>query len=153
MSTSHAGTREKSEPQLVITRVFDAPRELVYKVWTDPKHLAQWWGPHGFTTTILQMDVRPGGTWRYAMRGLDGNDYPFDGVYLEIDEPRRLVFSGTIHGDRSQEVWTEVTFTEQERKTTLRVHQVYSFESAATRGAPIGWNQMLDRLFEYLTRW
>jgi uncharacterized protein YndB with AHSA1/START domain len=153
MSASNVGSREKSQPQLVITRAFDAPRELVYRLWTDPKHLARWWGPHGFTTTILQMDVRPGGTWRYRMRGPDGNDYPFDGLYLEIDEPRRLVFSGTIHGDRSQQVWTEVTFTEQEGKTTLTVRQIYSFESPATRGAPIGWSQTLDRLSDYLAQW
>ena len=124
----------------------------MYQVWTDPDHLARWWGPQGFTTTIHQMDVRPGGSWRYAMRGPDGNDYPFDGVYLEIDEPRRLVFNGTIHGDPGQEVWTEVTFTECEGKTTVRVHQLFSFESDATRGAPIGWSQMLDRLVAYLAQ-
>ena len=71
--------------ELVLTRNFNAPRELVFKVWTDPKHVAQWWGPHGFTTRILEMDVRPGGVWRYAMRGQDGNDYPFDGA--RADDP------------------------------------------------------------------
>ncbi|HEX4004350.1 MAG TPA: SRPBCC domain-containing protein [Candidatus Acidoferrales bacterium] len=140
----------QAKNELVITRVFDAPRELVFKVWTDPAHVAEWWGPHGFKTTIQEMDVRRGGRWRYAMRGPDGNDYPFDGVFLEVAEPERLVFEGAIHGDVSQSVWTEVIFAEEGGKTRINVRQVYSFESAATRGAPIGWNQQLDRLVAYL---
>lgn len=136
--------------ELVLTRTFDAPRELVFKVWTDPKHLEQWWGPHGFTTKIREMDVKPGGHWRYAMRGPDGNDYPFDGVYVEVIEPERLVFDGTIHGSPEQRVWTEVTFADHGGKTEVTVRQLYSFESDATRGAPIGWSQTLDRLTAYL---
>ena len=58
----------KPKGELVLTRTFDAPRELVFKVWTDPKHVALWWGPHGFTTIVQEMDVRPGGAWRYSMR-------------------------------------------------------------------------------------
>jgi uncharacterized protein YndB with AHSA1/START domain len=139
--------------ELVLTRTFNAPRSLVYKVWTDPKHVAQWWGPHGFTTKIREMDVRPGGAWRYAMRGPDGNDYPFDGVYVEVVEPERLVFDGTIQGSPEHRVWTEVTFAEREGKTEITVRQVYSFESEITRtGAPIGWNQQLDRLAEFLAK-
>lgn len=155
MPAGNASTREgpgQVEHELVITRIFDAPRDLVFKVWTDPAHVAQWWGPNGFKTTIQEMDVRPGGHWRYAMRGPDGNDYPFDGVYAEVVEPERLVFDGTIHSDPGQRVWTEVTFTEQEGKTKVTVHQVYSFESAATRGASLGWNQQLDRLTAYLAK-
>ena len=137
--------------ELVLTRTFNAPRELVFKVWTDPKHLAQWWGPHGFTTKIREMDVRPGGAWRYAMRGPDGNDYPFDGVYLDVKEPERLVFDGTIHGSSEQRVWTEVTFADREGKTEVTVRQLYLFESEITRtGARIGWTQQLDRLEEFL---
>ncbi len=142
--------------ELTVTRIFDAPRNLVFKVWTDPKHVAEWWGPHGFKTTIHEMNVRPGGRWRrgrYSMRGPGGNDYPFDGVYLEVIEPERLVFDGAIHGDPSRGVWTEVTFTEQEDKTKVTVHQVLSFESEEImRGAPIGWNQQFDRLVEYLAQ-
>lgn len=139
--------------ELVLTRSFDAPRELVFKVWTDPKHVAQWWGPHGFTTRIVEMDVRPGGAWRYAMRGPDGNDYPFDGVYVEVVEPERLVFDGTIHRSPEQRVWTEVIFAEQAGKTEVKVRQLYSFENeAVTRGAPIGWNQQLDRLADFLSK-
>ena len=136
--------------ELLLTRTFNAPRKLVFKVWTDPKHLAQWWGPRGFTTKIREMDVRPGSVWRYAMRGPAGNDYPFDGVYVEVVEPERLIFEGSIHASPEQRVWTEVTFADRERKTEVTVRQLYSFESDATRGAMIGWNQQLDRLGEFL---
>jgi uncharacterized protein YndB with AHSA1/START domain len=139
-----------TKAELLLTRTFDAPRTLVFKVWTDPKHVAQWWGPRGFTTKIHQMDVTPGGVWRYAMHGPDGNEYPFNGVYLEVVSPERLVFDGSIHASPEQRVWTEVTFAEREGKTEITVHQLYSFESEATRGAPIGWNQQLDRLEEFL---
>ena len=155
MPASNAKASEghgKPAHELILERTFDAPRELVFKVWTDPAHVAQWWGPHGFKTTIHEMDIRPGGRWHYTMRGPDGNDYPFDGVYAEIVEPERLVFDGTIHADTSQRVWTEVTFAEVGGKTKIRIRQVFSFESAATKGAPIGWNQQLDRLTEYLAR-
>jgi uncharacterized protein YndB with AHSA1/START domain len=136
--------------QLVLTRIFNAPRQLVFQVWTDPKHLAQWWGPRGFTTEIREMDVKPGGVWSYVMRAQDGNEYPFDGVYVEVVEPERLVFDGSIHGAPEQRVWTEVTFAERGGKTEVTVRQLYTFESDATRGAPIGWNQQLDRLEEFL---
>jgi uncharacterized protein YndB with AHSA1/START domain len=96
------------------------------------------------------MDVTPGGVWRYAMHGPDGNEYPFNRVYLEVVSPERLVFDGSIHASPEQRVWTEVTFAEREGKTEITVHQLYSFESEATRGAPIGWNQQLDRLEEFL---
>jgi uncharacterized protein YndB with AHSA1/START domain len=136
--------------ELLLTRTFDAPRELVFKVWTDPKHVAQWWGPTGFTTTVEEMDVRPGGAWRYAMRGPDGKDYPFRGEYVEVLAPERLVFVGTIHEVHDHQVWTEILFAEEEGKTKITVRQLYSFESDATRGAPIGWSMQLDRLAKYL---
>jgi uncharacterized protein YndB with AHSA1/START domain len=136
--------------ELVLTRTFDAPRKLVFKAWTDPKHLAQWWGPRGFATSIREMDVKPGGGWHYSMRAPDGKEYPFDGVYLEVVEPEKLVFDGTIHGEPGQRVWTEVTFIEVGNKTQIKVRQLFSFESDATRGAPIGWSQQLDRFAEFL---
>ncbi len=136
--------------ELVLTRSFDAPRDLVFKLWTDPQHVAKWWGPHGFTTTIERMDVRPGGAWRYSMRGPDGRDYPFAGEYVEIVPPERIVFLGTIHSKTGHDVWTEVRFVERDGKTQIRIHQVYGFEGDATRGAPIGWSQQLDRLEKYL---
>jgi len=90
-------TKEK-EHELVPTRVFDAPRELVWKVWTDPKHVARWWGPHGFTNPVCELDVRPGGAIRIHMRGPDGTVYPMTGVYLEVVEPERIVFTSAALG-------------------------------------------------------
>jgi uncharacterized protein YndB with AHSA1/START domain len=145
-----SGAAFAAKGELVLKRTFDAPRQLVFKAWTDPKRLAQWWGPRGFTTNIREMDVRPGGVWTYSMRGPDGKDYPFDGVYLEVVEPEKLVFDGVIHGSPEQRVWTEVTFVEQGNNTEINVRQLYSFESDATRGARMGWNQQLDRFNEFL---
>jgi uncharacterized protein YndB with AHSA1/START domain len=146
------GNAESKKAELILTRTFDASREVVFQAWTDPKGLAQWWGPRGFTTKIHEMDVRPGGAWRYAMLGPDGNEYPFDGVYVEVVAPERLVLDGAIHGSPEQRVWTEVTFAEREGKTEITVRQLFSFESDATRGAPIGWNQQFDRFAEFLAR-
>jgi uncharacterized protein YndB with AHSA1/START domain len=140
----------KPQGELVLTRIFDAPRELVFKVWTDPKCIPLWWGPHGFTTTVQAMDVRAGGAWRFTMRGPDGNDYPFVGEYVEVQAPERIVFVGQIHAASGHDVWTEILFADEEGKTKVTVHQVFAMQSAATRGAPIGWSQQLDRLETYL---
>src|SRR5438128_10473572 len=76
-----------ADREIVVTRVFDAPRELVFEAWTDPTRVVQWWGPHGFTTTIHEMDVRPGGVWRFVMHGPDGTDYPNKVGFAEAAEP------------------------------------------------------------------
>jgi uncharacterized protein YndB with AHSA1/START domain len=93
---------------------------------------------------------RPAGALRYVMRGPDGKEYPSEGVYVEIEPPKRLVWKALIHDVKELEVWTEVMFAEHEGKTKVTVNQKYSFESDATRGAPIGWSQTLDRLTNYL---
>ena len=144
------GARWSKKRELTIERVFNAPRELVFQAWTKPEHLAQWWGPRGFTLPTCEMEFRAGGRFRLVMRGPDGKDYPFQGAYLEIVEPERIVFQGTIHDEPGHQVWTTVTFAEHEGKTNLTVRQTYSFESDATRGAPEGWRQTLDRLRDYL---
>jgi uncharacterized protein YndB with AHSA1/START domain len=77
--------------ELVYERVFDAPRDLVWKVMTDPARITQWWGPHGYTTTVVEMDVRPGGRWRFINHSPGGDDAPFKGEYLEVVPPERLV--------------------------------------------------------------
>jgi uncharacterized protein YndB with AHSA1/START domain len=155
MPAAPAGGRTSKPPfvpeaQLNLSRVFSAPRDIVFRAWTDPHHLAQWWGPRGCSTVIDEMDIRPGGAWRYAMHAPDGNVYRFDGVYIEIAEPERLVFDGFIHGSPAQRVWTEVTFRERAGQTEVNVCQYYTFVSDATRGASIGWNQQLDRFAEFL---
>jgi len=155
MAGSNARTGAASaaaDREIVITRTFDAPRELVFQSWTNPKHMVQWWGPRGFTLATCETEVRVGGRFRLVMRGPDGKDYPFQGAYLEIVEPERIVFQGTIHDEPGHQVWTTVTFAEEHGKTKVTVRQTYSFESDATRGAPEGWRQTLDRLGEYLAR-
>jgi uncharacterized protein YndB with AHSA1/START domain len=137
--------------EFVLTRIFNAPRKLVFQVWTDPKHLAQWWGLHGFTTEIRELDVRPGGAWRDVMHGPDGEQCQFDGTYVEIVAPEKLVFEGFVFGDPEQRVRTKVTFTELGDRTEIRVRQLYSFESAS-KGAPIGWSQTFERLEEFLAK-
>jgi DNA-binding transcriptional ArsR family regulator len=79
--------------EIAITRVFDAPRELVWEAWTNPKQVAQWWGPNGFTTPVCELDLRPGGAIRIDMRGHDGTVYPMTGIYRENVEPERLVLT------------------------------------------------------------
>jgi uncharacterized protein YndB with AHSA1/START domain len=144
-SSPRVGTEK---PEVVVRRVFDAPRRLVFEAWTKAEHLSQWMPPRGFTMARCEMEFRPGGTFRNAFRGPDGVEYPFEGIYREIVEPSRIVWAGTIHDDL--EVVTTATFEEHDGKTTLTVHQVFSHESDATRGAPIGWGQSLDKLGELL---
>jgi uncharacterized protein YndB with AHSA1/START domain len=133
-----------------MTRTFDAPRRLVFAAWSSAEHLTKWFGPRGFTVPSCEMDFRDGGVFRFTFRGPDGNDYPFDGVFREVVDPTRIVYSGTIHG--GVDVLTTLTFDEKDGKTTLTVTQVYSAASDATRGAQVGWTQTLDRLGEYVAR-
>src|SRR5579871_3749344 len=95
-----------AEREFVIARVFEAPRALVFKAWTDPKHMAQWWGPRGFTNPVCELDVRPGGAWRIVMRGPDGALHPTKGVYREVVEPERLVM--TINHSELSDEWHDL---------------------------------------------
>ncbi len=145
------------EQELVLTRVFDAPRELVFKVWTDPKHVAQWWGPQGFTNPVCELDLRPGGAIRIHMRGPDGTVYPMTGVYQEVVQPERLVFTIAVldaNDNPMFEVLTTVTFAKQSGKTKqiLRARVIKRTAQAAPylAGMEAGWTQMLDRLTAYV---
>jgi uncharacterized protein YndB with AHSA1/START domain len=149
-----------AERELVIERIFDAPRELVWKAWTDPKHVAQWWGPRGFTNPVCEMDVRPGGAILIHMRGPDGVVYPAKGVFREIVEPERLVFTDSAFededGNPQLEVLTTVTFAEQGGKTKLTLHAIVIKSTPAVAealaGMEEGWSQSLDKLAEYLAK-
>src|SRR5512142_2051607 len=100
MPTDSANTPTTPDRDYTITRVFDAPRELVFEAWTDPAHFTHWFGPYGFTTPLstISLDVRPGGAWRATMIATDGAQAPIDGVYREVAKPKRLVFTT---GDRT----------------------------------------------------
>ena len=137
--------------EIVITRVLDAPRRLVFETWSNPKHLARWWGPKDFTLPGCEMDFRPGGVYRFVMRGPDGKDYPFHGVYREIVPPARIVFTAIIDNAPGNELLTTVTFEEHSGKTRLTVAQTIPTEPYA-RGQKQGWTESLERLAEYVAK-
>ncbi len=141
------------ERVLVLTRVLDAPRALVFRAWTRPEHLVRWWGPKGFTAPSCQMDVRPGGAFRILMRSPEGTDHRVRGVYREIVEPERLVFTWAWEdedGRLGHETVVTVTLAEQGAKTELTLHQAV-FESVTARDSHKGgWTECLERLAEYL---
>lgn len=153
MAAQRSAFAEITERELVITRILDAPRPLVFKAWTDPQHLVHWLGPQGFTGTILQMDVRPGSTYRFHMRGPQGTDHWRQGVYREVVEPERLVFTyawENPEGTPGPETLVTVTFEEHQGKTRLTLHQAL-FESIADRDSHRGgWSTSLDRLGQYV---
>ncbi|MGH2376470.1 MAG: SRPBCC family protein, partial [bacterium] len=131
----------------------------VFKAWTDPKHVAQWWGPRGFTNPVCELDVRPGGAIRIHMRGPDGTLYPMTGVYQEIVEPERLVFTSAALDKESNplfEVLNTVTFAEQGGKTTLtlqaRVVKATAEAAPYFEGMEAGWTQSLERLAEQVAK-
>jgi len=143
---------------IVGVREFDAPRELVFEAWTDPKHLSQWWGPHGFTTTTSAFDMRPGGVWRFVMHGPDGRDYENRITFDEIVPPERLAYH---HGGGNDvepvQFRTTVTFEDIGGRTRLTMRGV--FPSAAERarvikeyGADKGLVQTLSRLGDYVSK-
>ncbi|HEX5726482.1 MAG TPA: SRPBCC family protein, partial [Longimicrobiaceae bacterium] len=145
-----------ADREIVLTRVFDAPRELVFRAWTDPEQVPLWWGPRGFTTTTHEMEVRPGGVWRFVMHGPDGTDYPNRVEYVEVVEPERLVYA---HGDDGEgdDTHFHVTVTFAAEGGGTRVTLRMRFDTAAERdrtvefGAVEGGNQTLDRLAEHLS--
>lgn len=147
------GETEVGDRELVITRVLDAPRRLVFKVWTQPEHLVRWWGPRDFTTPSCQMEARPGGTYRICIRSREGTAYWMRGVYREVVEPERLVFTFAWEdesGAPGHETLVTVTFAEAGDKTRLTFHQAV-FETVADRDShQEGWSECLDRLESYL---
>jgi uncharacterized protein YndB with AHSA1/START domain len=160
MAVRNEGSNTAANPlerELVITRVFDAPRDLVFQAWTDPKHLAGWWGPKGWTNPVCEADARVGGAWHIVMRAPDGSEYPGGGVYREIVVPERLVFTNVAmdkDGNRLLDGLTTVTFEEDGDKTKLtlqtRVVGLVSFAARMLDGMEAGWTQALERLAEEL---
>jgi uncharacterized protein YndB with AHSA1/START domain len=148
----------ESEREIIITRTLNAPRELVFAAWTDPKHLKHWWGPQGFTITVDEMHFEPGGVWRFVMHGPDGRDYRNRIVFVEIAWPERIVFRHEPEkGTEPVNHETTVTFEEQGGKTNLTMRML--FPSAAAREYVVktykaieGGNQTLGRLAEYVAK-
>ncbi len=146
--------------EVVLTRVFDAPRELVYRAWTEPELLSQWWGPKDFTNPVCEVDASPGGRIRIDMTGPDGTVYPMGGELVEVDPLVRLVFTSTAFEDESGKPGLEdhntVTFEALDGgKTLLTVTAVVTVARPefyeALSGMEEGWNQSLDRLANIVT--
>ena len=154
-ATVSAATESKWD--LVITRVFDAPRKVVFRAWMDRDQVAQWWGPNGFTNPVCEMDVRVGGSLRIHMRAPNGVVYPMTGVFKDIVEPERLVFVSSALDDAGNsmfDVLNTVLFAEKHGKTTLtlqaRVITATAQAPQYLQGMEVGWSQSLDRLGAHL---
>jgi uncharacterized protein YndB with AHSA1/START domain len=145
--------QSSTSTEVTVTRVLDAPRELVFEAWTDAKRLARWWGPDVFTNPVCEVDARPGGTMRIVMRGPDGTDYPMSATFHEVVTPERLVFLAVAEDDRGNallQALTTVTFEDVDGKTRVTV------KASGTPRAPIGneylrgmeegWQQSLNSL-------
>jgi len=158
---------ETSEEVLVIERIFDAPRELVWKAWTEPERVMRWWGPKGFTSPVCKIDFRVGGTYLFCMRSPEGQDYWSTGVYREIVPLERIVWTDSFADEKGNvvspsdygmspdfpsEALITVTFEELGGKTKLTLQQSIPVALAEEAGAREGWNGSLDKLAESLAK-
>jgi uncharacterized protein YndB with AHSA1/START domain len=161
-----------SDVEFVITREFDAPADLVFKAWTQPEHLAQWWGPKGFTMNTCKVDLKTGGLFHYCMRSPDGHEMWGKFVYRDVIPPQRLVFVNSFSdaegntvrapfaSDWPLEVLNTVTFTGHQDKTTVRLHGVPIHATEAERAKfrnfhssmQQGFTGTMDQLTEYLKK-
>ena len=147
-------------PELVMERVFDAPRELVWKVMNDPAQVSNWWGPRGHTATVEAMDLRVGGTWRWVGHTPDGQDVPFTGEYLEVDPPSKLVYTEIYdvppfnEGGRDAAAVNTITYEDLGGRTKVvargRFPSVESLEGALATGMIGGALEAYDRLGELI---
>jgi uncharacterized protein YndB with AHSA1/START domain len=158
-ATARTDSAPIAESEVVLTRVFDAPRALVFKTWTEPRHLAQWWGPRDFTNPVCELDVRVGGKILIHMRGPDGTVYPMTGTFREIVVPQRLVFTAVVEdhaGHPLLEGLVTATFEELGGKTRLTVREKAVALVPAARqmlaGMETGWAQSLERLETSMSR-
>jgi uncharacterized protein YndB with AHSA1/START domain len=161
MNSKNSSQREQTE-QVLITREFDAPRESVWKAWTECGRLMRWWGPEGFTTPLCKIDLQPEGVFHYCMRTPEGLDFCGKSVYREIVEPERIIFTdsfadekgntvpATYYGmspDWPQEALVTVTFAEHEGKTKIMLQHAVGLVPASERDmCQQGWSESLDKL-------
>jgi len=157
MSAKSSGTSTlmlPSDREIVMERVFNAPRALVFKAYTDPNLIPKWWGPRKYTTTVDKLEVKVGGVWRFVQRDAAGNEYAFNGVYREIVPPERLSYTFEFEGMSGHVVIETVTFEEHDGKTKLTATSL--FQSVEDRdgmlqsGMEEGANESQERLAELL---
>lgn len=161
MTLQQATDTDTADREIVITRVFDAPRQRVFDAWTLPEEIEQWWGPEGFTTTVTELDLRPGGTSRYVMRGPDGAEYPVKGVFREVVAPERIVTTDEFDEgfelpgvELPQGIVATMLFEEQGPRTALTLTISHATPADRARheamGVVAGWNSSFDCLDAYL---
>lgn len=143
-------TEDTSDREIRISRLLNAPRELVWEVFTNPEHIKNWWGPTGFTSTIETMDVTPGGIWKFMMHGPDGKNYPNKSIYREIIKPERIVFDHV-----APNFTTTIELKEEGNQTLLSWHMLFEskelFEQVVkTFKADEGLKQNVEKLIAYL---
>jgi uncharacterized protein YndB with AHSA1/START domain len=153
--TEERMSQRKQAPEadisLTLTRIFDAPRSLVFKVWTTPEHLARWWGPKDFTVPSVKADFREGGAWRSCIRSPEGRDYWARGTYREIAPPSRIVLTFTWEEEDAMDTLITVTFEEVEAGTRLTFHQTPFTTIESRDGHMEGWSECIDRLEAYVS--
>lgn len=159
MAAKNSIDLERDPRSIIGMRVFDAPRDLVFSAFTDPQHLAHWWGPDGFRTTTIAFDFRPGGIWRFVMHGPDGRDYQNRVTYDEIVPPQRLVYRHDGGDDVEPVQFTQTLTFEDIGKGKTRLTWHGRFPSAEERarvikeyGADKGLVQTMARLADYLAK-
>lgn len=148
-------TSPTSDREILTTRIFNAPRELVFKVWTDPKHIDKWWGPRGFSNETHHMDVRPGGKWRFTMHSTEYGNFANHVAYLEVVPNERLVYDQGDVPENAPQFRVTVTFEDEGEKTRLTMRMVFPTPAARDMvvenfGALDGQKQTLDRLEAHL---
>lgn len=149
--TSTISNNTDAAREIVTSRQIHAPRELVWRVWTDPTHATKWWGPHGFRTTTSEHDLRNGGTWRFVMHGPDGIDYPNRVVFLDIEEPNYLNYKHVGEGDFAHILFEAVvTFESRHGGTFLTLRTTFPTAQerdyvVETHGAIEGAKNTLER--------
>jgi uncharacterized protein YndB with AHSA1/START domain len=151
-----AVTNDTTGRELVITRLINAPRELVWEAWTKPEQVKQWWGPDGFTNTIHEMEVKPGGVWRFMMHGPGGMDFPNKIVFEKVETPSLLVYTHSSDDENDPTVFhTTVTFEEKKGRTWLTMRAIFATKVERDRvvkehGAEEGGKQTINRLEAFL---
>lgn len=148
---------EREDLAFTMTRVFDAPRDLVWKVTTDPALIPRWWGPRGFTTVVDAMDFKVGGRWRYIQTDAEGNEHAFNGVYKEILPPERLVYTFEYEPMAGHISTDTITLQEQpDGKTLLTARTTFDtledLEGMLQSGMEGGAVETWDRLGELLAQ-
>jgi uncharacterized protein YndB with AHSA1/START domain len=145
-----------SDREILMTRVFDAPRDLVFQAMTDPKAIPQWWGPRRYETIVDKMEPRAGGAWRFINRDREGNEFAFHGVYREVSAPERLAYTFEFEGFPGQVSLETITLEEREGKTysTNRIlfDSVEARDGMVDSGMESGASETMDRLAELVQR-